>query len=385
MKVDVEYAVLGSGVVGSAAAYLLARSKKSTALIEQFQPGHNRGSSHGESRITRLSYDHPLYIRMARRTFELWNEIESECDKRLYLKTGGIDIGVKGDTRIEACRASMDAENVPYDLLDRQEIINRFPQFNLQGDSYGLVQTETGILSATLCVESLAALAEKHGAQLLKDTAVNRVTISGDKVILQSEGVEVRASYLIICAGSWSGPLLARLGLDLPLTVTQEQWAFFSPIEPELFEPGRFPVFIAYNGVGSGGIGWYGFPIFGQPGVKTSIHASGNPTTAATRSFEPDSILLSRLKELVGELLPDAAGEIISTSTCLYTNTPDKHFVVDLLPGASNVALFTGCSGHAFKFGPVLAEQLISLVSGGGLPTGWELFNCRRFASIGVS
>lgn len=381
MKHSVEYAVLGAGVIGSSCAYLAARAGYSVALIEQFEVGHNRGSSHGESRITRLSYDLPIYVQMARRTFELWAEVEQSSGEQLYLRTGGLDIGIAGDSRLEACRLSMEAEKVPYEVLDRAEINARYPQFRLRTGVQGLVQEQTGILSASLCVKTLAALAVSNGALLLQETEANRIELAGNKVVIHANEHTVEASYLVICAGAWAGPLLRKLGLELSLTVTKEQWAFFDPLEPDMFVPGKFPVFIDYQGrEGSGGIGWYGFPIFGKPGVKTSVHRCGAATTANTRTFEVDEEKLAELKNHMTEILPAAAGEVISTGTCLYTNSDDTHFVIDYLPGHKNVVLFTGCSGHSFKFGPVIAETLISLLRGTAMPSSMDLFTSKRFA-----
>ena len=376
MKHSVDFAVLRGGVIGSATAYMLSKSGRSTALIEQFEIGHNRGSSHGESRITRLSYDHPVYVKMAKRTFELWAEVEKDAATQLYFPTGGIDIGPPGDSRLEACKSSMDSEGVPYEEIDRAEILRRYPQFNLKDNACGVVQETTGILSASLCVNTLSSLATKHGTLMLTNTEVRKVTMSGGKVLLESESCSVEANHLIICAGSWSGPLLQTLGVSIPLVVSLEQWAFFAAERQEDFMPGKFPIFIQYDGVGSGGIGWYGFPIFGQPGVKTSVHRSGPPTTAQTRSFEPDAARLADLQARMKTIIPGAAGEIFSAGTCLYTNTPDHHFVIDCLPGHSNVVFFTGCSGHAFKFAPVIAEMMINLLEKKTTPP--ELFSLSR-------
>ncbi len=380
MKHTVEYAVLGAGVVGSSTAYLLARAGYSTALVERFDIGHVRGSSHGESRITRVSYDQPIYIQMAKRTFDLWFEVEKESGAQLYLRTGSLDIGIPGDSRLEACRTSMDSEKVEYAVLDRAEIARQYPQFNLRSDALALWQQQTGILSASLCVQTLAGLAASNGTHLFANTRVNRIAFTNDKILLEADECSIEASHLIICAGSWAGPLLRTLGLELSLTVTQEQWAFFEPLDADDFLPGKFPIFIEYYGVGSGGIGWYGLPVFGKAGVKTAIHRSGNVTTADDRTFEADPERLAELRVRMEELLPRAAGEIISVGTCLYTNSADHNFVIDFLPGHSNVVLFTGCSGHAFKFGPVIGETLINLLQHKSVPFSLDLFRAQRFA-----
>ncbi|MBX9693208.1 MAG: FAD-dependent oxidoreductase, partial [Cyanobacteria bacterium] len=184
---------------------------------------------------------------------------------------------------------------------------------------------------------------------------------------------------LMLCAGGWMGPLLNGFGIKLDLQVSQEQYAFFKPLDPDAFKPGRFPVFIHYNGAGSGGIGWYGLPLFSREGLKSSVHKTGKIVNASSRDFVIDQAVMALLKDLMQTVLPDAAGEIIHTETCLYTNSADTNFVLDYLPGYSNTVFFTGCSGHAFKFGPVLAEMMISMLNQESSSEVPDLFSIKRY------
>ena len=357
-----DYCIVGAGVVGSSAAYLLSRLKKSVALLEQFEFGHEKGSSHGESRITRYAYDHPIYVRMAKRAFPLWAEIIEASGENLYLKTGGIDLDQVHGKGIADCRAALDTEKVPYEILDRNELKNRFPQFNIPQNYEGLYQDDAGILNASLCVRTLQSLAKKHGASMESNSPVVRIEAEGKYLTVTTPTKNILARKLILCAGSWMGPLLSGWGVRIPLTVTQEQWAFFASGKRDDFLPGKLPIFIEHGGVGSGGIGFYGFPIFGQDGVKSAFHQTGKVTTAESRDFEVDKVQLDALHKQMKLLLPDAAGEVIHTGTCLYTNSTDTHFIIDQIPRHDNIAFFTGCSGHAFKFGPVIAELMIQLL-----------------------
>lgn len=377
-----EYCILGAGVIGSAAAYLLARSGASVLLLEQFEFCHEKGSSHGESRITRYSYDHPYYVAMAKRAYPLWDEVMQESGEKLFLKTGGIDLDEDNGERIKDCISSMKEQNVGFDVLDAAEIRKRYPQFQIPSHTQGLYQAESGILNAGLCVKTLQALAVKHGAVLKDKSAVLKVEYEGKSVRLSTAESTIKAKKLILCAGGWMGPLLQGYGLKLPLEVTQEQYAFFKPHKPEDFQPGRFPVFIHYGGTGSGGIGWYGFPIFGKDGVKSSVHKTGKRVTTDNRDFLVDQKNLEDLKSRMQSLLPDAAGEIFHSTTCLYTNTPDTHFVIDQLPGRENTVFFTGCSGHSFKFGCVIAEMLIDMLNKREPIVPMELFSRKRFSAV---
>ncbi len=375
-----EYCVLGAGAIGSAAAYLLSRSSSSVVLLEQFEFGHEQGSSHGESRITRYSYDHPCYVRMAKRAYPLWEELASESQQAIFLKTGGIDLDEEQGERIASCISSLQSEKIDHEVLDASEISKRFPQFKIPGHTKGLYQKDTGILNATLAVKTMQKLAASHGARLYEKSPISKIEFEGKHCILStSTGLRIKAKKLILAAGGWAGPLLRGYGLKLPLEVSQEQYAFFKPHKPELFLPGAFPVFIHYGGAGSGGIGWYGFPIYGQQGVKSSVHRSGKIVSADRRDFQVDERKLEDLKKRMLELLPEAAGEIISATTCLYTNTPDTHFVIDHLPGRENAVFFTGCSGHSFKFSLVIAEMLINMLRKQELIVSMELFALNRF------
>jgi monomeric sarcosine oxidase len=384
MAEKIEYCVVGAGVVGSSAAYLLAREGKSVALLEQFEFAHDRGSSHGESRITRYAYDHPLYVRMAKRGFPLWSEIIAESGEELYIQTGGIDLDEIDGKGIRDCRSSLDAENISYELLDRAEIKKRFPQFELPNNYEGLYQADAGILNASLCVKTLQTLARKNGGHLADKAAVIKIEAEGDEFAITTKTQKLIAKKLLLCAGSWMGPVLHGWGVDLPLTVTQEQWAFFEAKDSAAFMPDKFPIFIEHGGEGSGGIGWYGFPIFGRNGVKSAFHQTGKVTTADTRDFEVDEKQLHELHERMQKFLPDASTNIIHAGTCLYTNSPDTHFVIDRIPDHNNAAFFTGCSGHAFKFGPVIAELLIQLVDQKQPTVDLKMFSARRFSAIKV-
>lgn len=385
MVSDFEFCVIGAGVVGSAASYMLAREGHSVVTFEQFELGHEKGSSHGESRITRYSYDHPYYVEMAKRAYILWDEIIRESgEDKLFLKTGGIDLDEDGGQKLSSLISSLEQCKVGFETLDAFEVRKRFPQFQIPGHTKGLYQEDTGILNAALCVRTMQKLATKHGAVLHANTAVVKIEFEKKSVLISTPAGKFKAKKLILCAGAWMGPLLRGLGVSLPLNVTQEQYAFFQPLKASEFQPGKFPVFIHYGGIGSGGIGWYGFPIFGRDGVKSSVHHTGKSVSADKRDFVADTAKLADLHKRMRELLPDAAGEIFHTATCLYTNSPDTHFVIDKLSGRDNVVFFTGCSGHSFKFGAVIAEILIKMLQQGETLVPLDLFSSKRFTAMTV-
>ena len=367
-------------MLGSSAAYMLSRAGHSVAVLEQFELAHTKGSSHGESRIIRYSYDHPYYVQMSRRAYPLWREIMDESKEELLVTTGGIDLDEHDGKRISDCIASLKAQAVEHEVLDSAEISKRFPQFHLPAHTQGLYQRDTGMLNATASVKTLQKLAKKHGAVFYENTPVTGINYEGKHVQLTAAQKKIKAKKLILAAGGWMGPLLAGLGVQLDLKVSQEQYAFFKPKKPDEFRPGKFPIYIHYQGSGTAGIGWYGLPISGREGIKSSVHKTGKIVSAQNRDFLVDEKLMTLLRELMQTVLPDAAGEIIHTQTCLYTNSADTHFVVDYIPGHQNTVYFTGCSGHAFKFGPVLAEMMIAMLNQDSTLIPMDFFSAKRFS-----
>lgn len=383
MNLDFEYAVVGAGGMGSAAAYYLAREGKSVIVVEQFEIGHDRGASHGENRIIRYSYEWTDYVKLARETYKLWFEIENELGTPLLIKTGGLDLGYPGNDDFDKCIECLEAERIDYDLLDRAEVENRFPPVNLEKDVRALYQKDAGYLQPDVCVPALLKLAQNHGATIKNNTVLDATDIQDDHVEIRTQDETWRVKKLILALGPWAGPTVAKLtGFEIPITVTQEQYTFFKPKHGELFDEKVFPVFIVYAGPGQDNL--YGFPYFADIGVKVAEHRAGAVTTADTRTFTLDPEKLQRLAGRAQKLFPDLTDEILKTGTCLYSNTPDRHFVIDLLPGRDNVVIAAGFSGHGFKFVPIVGNILKDLAVTGRTNRPINMFNIGRFASTAV-
>lgn len=375
-----EYIVIGGGVMGASVVYQLAAEKRSVLLLEQFEIGHVRSASHGESRIFRVAYDHPDYIKLARASLEMWRMIEQEAGEHLLVITGLLDFGPKNDRGMKDTIESLQSEGEPFEKLTPKSTAKKFPQIRLPEDCSAIFTRDAGILRASKCVKTLLERARQRGAHLVEYAAVREIDVSPDLVIVYTEVQAYSAKKLIVTAGPWSNKLLQKNDIQLPLTVTQEQVVYVRPTHPNLFRAGNFPVFCGHGGIGSGSIGLYGFPTLTEPGVKVAYHQSGDVTTADTRSFDLNEPKARRLIEDARKLLPDLTAEIQSFSTCLYTLTPDQHFIVDHLPGQPNVAIGTGFSGHGFKFAPVIGRMLIDIVRHGDTEYPRELFRISRFA-----
>lgn len=380
MSSDFECLVIGAGGMGSAAAYHLAREGRSVLLLEQFEIGHTRGSSHGESRIIRLSYDHPVYVQLAQETYRLWAELESDCDQNLLRLTGGLDLSAPYNPAFEACVASLSALRIRRELLTAHEIHRRFPALRVADNTIGLYQADAGILPVAQCVRVMIDRAIHYGAAVIEHAPVRSIQLDDGGATVQTDQAAYRCRKLIISAGPWTAPLLAPLGVSLPLVVTQEQYAFFRPQPPERFQPEQLPVFIHHgSAAGSHRVDYYGFPIFGHAGVKVGEHHTGPIVTADTRTFEVDAERLQRLIAYVRETLPATRGEVLQAATCLYTNTPDHHFIIDRLPAYPHVALAAGFSGHGFKFAILVGRILADLTLRGDTRFPIDLFTLRRF------
>jgi sarcosine oxidase len=378
-----ETIVVGGGAVGCSAAYHLARDGRSVLLLEQFEVGHNRGSSHGESRIIRLSYGHPAYIKLARAAFEHWSEIESEAGEQLIFMTGGLDLACTGHRSLENRIASLKQERVPHEFIDANEIRLRYPQFKITDDTVGIVQNDAGIVRADRAVKVMAQMVQNHGGVVREKQTVKSIDITDHGATVTTDADTYTCSKLIVASGAWAMPICSKLGLTLPLTVTHEQFAFFKPVRKEHFEVGAFPVFIHFSSDPSSEVTCrYGFPIFGQDGVKVADEQTpGIATTADARSFEVDQTRLNRLSSYVQTVLPDAYDGVIDATTCLYTRTPDEDFIIDTLPGHPNVVIASACSGHGFKFASVTGRILADLTQTGTTNHDIGKFAISRFVT----
>jgi sarcosine oxidase len=351
--------IVGAGVMGCAAAYQLAKDGARVLLFDQFTVGHDRGSSHGPSRIIRLAYDSLDYIALARASYALWRELEAESGERLLTQVGGLDIGMPEALALDEIRATYVAAGVPFAALDRDAMMARFPQFQLPDGTVGLYQADYSLLAADRCVMALASQARRHGAVIHASEPVSAIRATSGGVELRTDQGVYSAERAIVSAGSWMRPLLRQLDLDLPLTVQKEQVAFFRARDPAAFMPGRLPLVIhrfpKTTSLGSV------FPIFDHAGVKVMIDRTGPEVAPDDPDRSIDMPLLENLRAYASELLPGLTGEVIEAVSCRYTMTPDEHFIIDRHPAHPQIAIASPCSGHGFKFGAVLGRVLADL------------------------
>jgi sarcosine oxidase len=371
---DFDVIVVGLGGIGSGAAYWLAKRGARVLGIEQFELGHARGESHDHTRIIRLSYHAPEYVRLAKEAYAAWQAVESDSGLQLVYKVGGLDLGPQnGAIPLEGYAGAMKDCGVPFEWLDARDIRRRFPQFRVGADVRGLFQQDGGFVAAQRATAAHQSAAAAFGATLVQRATVRDIrSASGEITVAFEDGTRHSASSLIIAAGPWSARALRWFDVSIPLEVTKEQVMYFAAPQLDAFDPASFPVWIWMDDPS-----FYGFPVFGEPAVKITQDAGGKPVDPDTRGFEPDPDITRRVRTFVENTLPGALGREHLVKTCLYTLTPDRDFVIDSLAEHPNVHVAIG-AGHAFKFASVIGRVLAELAMNGTTSSDISRFRLDR-------
>ena len=365
--------VCGLGAMGSAALYELARRRVRVLGLERFTPGHDRGSSHGATRIIRLAYwEHPSYVPLLRRAYDLWRELEGAAGQKFLHVTGVAEIGPPDGMLVRGTLAAAHLHALRHEVLPARDVMRRFPAFRLPPDYAAVVQPDGGLLAAEPSIHAMLALAQAAGAELRTGETVRTIEPHGGGVRVVTDRTVIEAGSAIVAAGPWTKSLLPDLAA--PLRVTRQVMAWFAPSEPALFAPGRFPVFLIESRHGI----HYGLPPFGRAGIKVAKHHHRDKSVDPdahdrTVSAEDEALIRAAL----ADHLPAANGKFLDAKTCLYTMTPDGDFLIDRLPGAPQVIVASPCSGHGFKFAPVIGEILADLAT-----TGATRHDLARFALV---
>jgi sarcosine oxidase len=366
---DIDLVVVGLGGIGSAVAcWAAARPGIRVLGLEQFAFDHPHGASDDVSRIIRVSYHRPDYVRLARRAYATWAEVEVLAGVRIVTKTGGLDLFPPGAAiAADDYTAAMVSEGVPYDVLDTREVARRWPQWRLPADTMILHQADSGIVDPSVGNVAQRRLASDAGAILRDHVRVRAVRdVGGELTVETSAGDRIAAGRVILATDAWTNELLAPLDSDLPLTITQEQVAWFEPADAGAYGPERFPIWIWMDDPS-----FYGFPTHAAPGPKIGQDVGGREVTPTTRSYDPDPGALARLDAFRDRHLPGLGGRI-RAKTCLYTLTPDRDFVVDRLPGHPGVVVVLGAA-HAYKFASVLGKVAAELAMDGSTPSAGDI------------
>lgn len=363
--------------MGSAALSELARRGATVLGLDRFGPAHDRGSSHGRSRIIREAYaEGELYVPIIQRAYELWGELEKRTGKKVLTETGLLLIGEPDSAFISGTLRSASLHNLRCELLEHHELCSRYPLFHPPEGSVGVVDRRGALLDPELCVESYLREAQEASATVHFDTRVTswREVDNGVEVTTGT-GERFVGETLILTPGAW----LPELAPSLPLTVARQVLFWFEPTIPiSNFIPVRFPLFLVDT---PGSEGLYGFPAQGDSseGVKVALHYRYQKTApeSVDRVVHPDEVEVMR--SILARYIPSLGGRLLHAKTCLYTLTPDEHFIIDRHPEHLRVLLVSACSGHGFKFGSAIGEIVADLTTIGRTRFDITPFSLDRF------
>jgi sarcosine oxidase len=367
--------VVGLGVMGASACHHLARRGLRVLGLEQHAIGHALGSSHGASRMIRLAYyEHPDYVPLLRKAADLWHQLDAASPQRLFLRTGTLYLGAAGSPLITGSHGSAVKHHLPFELLDAAQVRRRWPQFTLPDDFVGFFEPSGGFLVPDRIISRYCALALADGADLRGHEPVVSWKEDGDGVEVTTPRGTYSAGRVLFCVGPWTDRVLSAL--RLPLVVTRQVMGWVWPKRPEMFGLDRFPTWAI--DVGDGTL-HYGFPLHqADLGLKVAYHHRGQPTNPDTVDRRVGEADEAEFRPALARYLPAADGPLLAMRTCLYTNTPDGHFVIDRIGPRAFVA--AGFSGHGFKFASVVGKILADLASAGSTDEPIELFRADRFA-----
>lgn len=353
--------VIGTGGVGSAACWHLARRGARVLGLDRFPLGHDRGSSHGATRVIRQAYyEHPDYVPLLLRAYALWRELEAQSGEAILLETGLIQCVPADGTVQRGVREAARLHGLPIDQLSAVEVMQRWPGFAVPEHMIGLYEARAGILQVEACVRAHGQLAMQHGAELHQDEIVQDWSCQDDDVTVTTNRGRYTASCLVITAGAWAADFLATLGV--PLHVLRKVMLWYRPCGPQYAQTTGTPCFLFETPAGL----FYGFPQLNELGVKVAQHSGGEPVS--------DPLCVDRrlrasdrqpIEHFLQQHLPQVSAECLQHAVCLYTMSPDEQFVIGQHPDHPQICVAAGLSGHGFKFTSVLGEIMADLALDG--------------------
>lgn len=377
--------VVGAGTMGAATCYELARRGVRVLGLERFDIPHSRGAHHGFSRLIRLAYfEHPDYVTLLARAYDNWERLERDTGEPTVFLTGGLYLGREDSELVAGSLRAARAYDLPHEMLDHAAVRQRFGQFHVPADMVGFFEMKAGFVSPARAMRGYVDQALRHGAELHGHEPVIDWDAKPSRVTVRTHRGTYEAGHVVFCGGAWTDQLVRDLGV--PLTVTRQVLGWVWPRQPDAFALGRFPVWAldanpagAFRGI------HYGFPMVKQePGLKIALHYPAETTDpdAVRRDVQPGDE--ATFRPMLASLLPEGDGPLLAVRTCLYTNSPDGHFIIDRHPAYGNVTVACGFSGHGFKFASVVGEVLADLAADGAttLPIGF--LGLDRFGGAGA-
>lgn len=369
------YVVLGAGAMGTATAYQLAKRGEPVLLVEQFQVGHDRGSSHGVSRIIRHSYADVRYARFMPEAFQAWRRLEADAGRLLYHRTGAVSACPPDIEYVRQVAEGLEAIDIPYRRMTGSELRRVMPAYEGPNDDDIVFEPDAGILPAGQILSTFVELARQFGGPrttVLEGCPIRQIDLEGARPVLLADNLRIEADRLIVVAGPWVGKLLPEL--NIPFKVTRQQVHYFRPTQSALFQLGNFPVYIYKSR--SESEAFYGLPACPGPSVKFARHAGFkvDPDKVDRDEIEAET---QKIRDFLRDRIPALAdSEKERVEICLYTVSPDEGFLVGPLSSCDDVYVASACSGHGFKFSCLLGEILADLATQGETQTDlgpWSL------------
>jgi sarcosine oxidase len=375
-ELKAEVGVVGLGAMGSMTLWQLARRGVSTVGLEQFELGHDRGSSHGESRIIRTAYtEGPQYVPLVQAAFPLWRQLEAEAGVGLLQQTGAVTLGPPGSARVQGVLRSIESHRLPHEVLDSRQLEARFPQHVVDRGEIGIFETQAGVIDPERAVAAALDLATGLGARTRDNVPVTAIRPDPDGVTVEAGKVTFRFERLVVAAGAWLSGLLPAAGL--PVTVERQVQVWFELEDPAAYAVDRFPVFLSERGEDDRR---YGFPCTDGRTLKVAVHHAGRPSDPDRLDREIHDYDLDPLRQFVSTRLRGVSTVVDRARACMYTNTPDDAFILSTLDELPNVVVVSACSGHGFKFAPVVGEVAADLAMGLATRHDVEFCSAARFA-----
>ncbi|EAQ96306.2 N-methyl-L-tryptophan oxidase [Congregibacter litoralis] len=376
MKNTADVLVAGVGGCGASALYHLARDGHRVIGFDRFEPGHDRGSSHGETRVIRQAYfEHPDYVPLLRRAYGLWTELEDESQASLMDLCGLLMIGPPGGEILGGSRLAAERYGVPVEDITVAECAERFPAFSIPEGSDVLWEPSGGYLKVEDCVRCYAGLAQKHGATLNTGEFILSFQSTGAGVEVQTNRGKYSADRLVLTAGAWAPQLLPAVAEAANLHVTRKVLAWY-PIQAAL--PAPTSTFFIERPHGS----YYGFPCIDGKTVKLAEHSGGTPLDdplALDRSLQTMDV--HGPGKLIDDVFPSLSSSPVRHDVCMYTMSDDGHFVIDRDPENENVVFAAGFSGHGFKFMSAMGAVMAELAVDGQSTSEIEFLGLERFSN----
>lgn len=365
--------VIGAGSMGMATGYNLAKAGKNVLMLDAFDPPHNEGSHHGETRIIRFAYgEGASYVPFVKRAGELWKDLETLSNESLFLQTGVVNVGEPTSSFIQNVRTSAKLYDLELEQYSAIEAMKKWPGLSLPGNFVACFEPTAGVLRVEACIRAYKKLAIEAGATLHTNEKVQNI-IAGDIVRIQTTHKVYEAKHLIVTAGAWTTELLQTMDFTIPVTPTRKTFAWFEA-EEQLYHENVFPAYCFELADSL----YYGFPSIDGAGLKLGRHDGGdaiNPNDPLRPFDEQDAI---DLQNFINRFMPQH-GALKFGKTCKYSMTPDEDFIIDFLPDHKNIVIAAGFSGHGFKFSSAVGEVLADLTLNGESNQDLSLFQLSRF------